>query len=521
MKFLYTKILFSLFIIIILIASIIIYVSKINNEKQNTNQANSKEIYLDEINLGIYNFDTMNPIETNNREIIYINKLIFDSLFTLDKNYKIEPCLANEIAQIDDITYIIKINTNIKWSNGENLTVEDVIYSIEQIKKSNSIYKENVEKINEIEKIDNSTIKIKLYNQTNFFEYNLIFPIINKNNYSQYSIDLKQRLIGTGMLKIVNINEQEIILEKNDYMNEKSGNQMIAKKTYIKMYNTAEELYDDFKLGNIDFINTTNDNYEEYIGKIGYYTKEYKGRNVDFLALNCEDKILEDKLVRQAIMCCINKEELIQYVCSNSYKSNYILDFDNFLWNNQLGNYEQNYEQAKKVLEQAGWTFNNLYWNKNGRYLSLTITVNSSNEKRCKIAELLKNQLQNIGINVIIKQVSDSQYEKCLYNKDYQIILTGVSNGYSPDISIFYGENNIANYYNETIISLLSEIINITDANILIEKYKQIAETTIADAPYIFLYRNKNTILINKNSGGQIEPNNYNIYYNYWSWNRK
>ena len=65
---------------------------------------------------------------------------------------------------------------------------------------------------------------------------------------------------------------------------------------------------------------------------------------------------------------------------------------------------------------------------------------------RCEVAKLIKTQLENIGMVVTIKEISDSKYNAYLTNKNYQILLTGVYNSYSPDITYFYGENNIANY---------------------------------------------------------------------------
>lgn len=137
------------------------------------------------------------------------------------------------------------------------------------------------------------------------------------------------------------------------------------------------------------------------------------------------------------------------------------------------------------------------------------------------MAKNIKNQLESIGIPVTIREISDSQYKYYLENKNYQVILTGIYNGFSPDVSYFYGENNIANYDNEDVLNIMKDIKNITDLKKLEERYKTLINKTKEDYVYIYLYRNKNYLLINQNIVGNIEPNNYAIYNNFETWNKE
>ena len=58
------------------------------------------------------------------------------------------------------------------------------------------------------------------------------------------------------------------------------------------MYSSVGELYNSFKIGNLDEVATDNDNVQEYIGSMGYTPKEVKGRNYTFLALNTSNELL-------------------------------------------------------------------------------------------------------------------------------------------------------------------------------------------------------------------------------------
>lgn len=100
------------------------------------------------------------------------------------------------------------------------------------------------------------------------------------------------------------------------------------------------------------------------------------------------------------------------------------------------------------------------------------------------------------------------------------MILTGVYNSYSPDLTSFLGENNLQNYANEEMNNLLKEVKTITDENLLKEKYKRIVQIYEEDKPFIGLYRNKQTIIKSQNLAGEIIGNNYFSYYHLENWHR-
>lgn len=524
MKFRFARLIFVIAVIAIITYAIYIVLKNNNNNKNKAVQSSEVAVqYAKDIKLGIANFDTINPLITKNKEVVNINKLIFEPLFTLSEQYKLTPCLATEFAKTGDTTYIVKIDTNIQWSNGENVSASDVVYTVNNLKKSNSVYTANVQNISAIEAIDEATVKIQLNNEESFFEYNLIFPIVSKKYYGEedYFASTKPP-IGTGILRISSIDANSIILQKNENWRNPQNQSLICENVYIYFYSSMGEVYNSFKIGNIDFVSTASTSYADYIGTIGYYIKEYRGRDVDFLSANCNDDALSDKLVRKAISYAIDKNNIVSNVYNNNYyTSEYPMDFGTFIYKNETVSSGYNPEQAKTTLQEAGWVNTNNKWTKNGKNLYLTIIVNSTNAQRCVVADSIKQQLSDIGIGVNIKKVSDSQYMSYLQNKNYQLILTGVSNGFSPDVTYFYGYGNLANYNNDEVKTILAEIKNITDEKLLIEKYKRLVEVTKDEIPYICLYRSKNTVLVKQSAGGQITPNNYNLYYNFWSWHRE
>ena len=332
--------------------------------------------------------------------------------------------------------------------------------------------------------------------------------------------------IGTGMFKITSIDSTNITLSKNEkWWNIENKNSKIE-TIQIKLYSEVGELYNSFKLGNIDIFKTSNINLEQYIGTIGYSKTEFKGREFDYLAFNLEDNILKITEVRKALEYAIDKANIVSSIYNNEYYvADFPLDYGNYLYNNETNNIGSDKEKAKSILTNAGWEYKYNRWQKKENYktlkLNLSLTVNAENPNRVSVAENIKTQLEQIGIKVTINKVSKMNYEKALQNKNYQMIITGVYNSYSPNLTSFFGQNNLQNYNNDEISNLLNEVKTITNENLLKEKYKRILQIYEENKPFISLYRNKQTIVKNQNLAGEITGNNYFSYYNLEDWSRK
>ena len=522
------KYIFIVFVIFIIIFAIY----KINFEDNGEEQAKEENIVqnikeTDSIlKIGISDFDNINPLITKNEDIISISTILYQPMLEITSDYKIQNKLAEEWSKSNATTYLIKLKNNVKWEDGTSVTGKDVKFTIEKLKEGKSIYSDNVKNIKSVEIIDEYTVRLNLNSEEAFFEYNLIFPIVSANQFEKEDF-YKSRLapISNGMYKVTNAKEDFIELSKNENWNNPDNVELKIDKVVINFYETMGDVYNDLKIGNIDMICTAITNVEDYIGTIGFATKEYKGRELDFISINCTDTLLENKEVRQAINYAIDKSKINSSVFSNNYYiSSFPIDYGSYLYDKESkSNYDQ--DKAKKVLEDAGWEYRYGYWRKTEnyrtQYLNLNLVVDNSNKNRVKVAELIEEQLENIGINISLYKVSNSSYKNYLKNKNYDMIITGVNNGYSPDLTYFMGEDNISNYENEEVQSLLSEIKNISDTNTLKEKYSRIIEIYEDEIPFICLYRNKNKVVHGIRLTGEMKPNNYTAYYNFENWYRQ
>ena len=506
------------FTIVVCMIGLAIYFLYIDG-KENVYAIENNELEINmvrELNIGISEYDTINPILSNNRDIQYINKLIFNSLIDITYDFKIQNSLAKEFSKINDTTYIVKLRDDKFWHDGEKLTSDDIVFTINNLKNNNinSVYKDNVKDLKEIQKIDDYTIKIILNNKIDFFEYMMCIPILASHAYDKNLNSTTTMPIGTGNFKITKIEEESIIIEKSSVENKSK-----IKKINLILKESAKDLYVAFSKGEIDFMITDNLNYEEYVGSIGYNINEYCNREFDYLVLNNQNRILRDKEIRKAINYAIDKNEINYSIYNNKYKiAEFPLNYGSYLYEtNENSEYDIN--NTKSILAENGWTLKNNVWTKNGRILKFSILVEKENAKRAQAAENIKEQLDKVGIVVDVISVDNKQFSNYIKYKNYDMILTGNIVSNNPNLETYFGDNNLSNFNNKEVQNIISEIKNADNIEeILKEKYIGLEEIYKEEMPFISLYFNNIYILSNKNLKGDLQGNWYNLFYNIENW---
>ena len=113
----YLKVIFIILIIGLVVAAV--YINLFLGNKKNSNAllstSLSKEketLVSNNIRIGIIEFDNINPILSNNKNVQDISRLIFEPLFMLTEDYKLTDALAKEYSKLDDKTYVIKLKEN-------------------------------------------------------------------------------------------------------------------------------------------------------------------------------------------------------------------------------------------------------------------------------------------------------------------------------------------------------------------------------------------------------------------------
>lgn len=451
----YFKYIFIATIILLIISGIYIIYIKDGGKTHNVQAKNKETKTTKEIIIGITEFDTVNPILTKSLEIGQITKLVYESLINITKDFETEPGIAEECSKINDTTYIIKLDESKKWENGKKVTVEDIEFTIKKIKEEDTIYKENVEQIDSIEKVNNSTLKIHLKEPVNFFEYLLCFPILEESTYNA------EIPMGTGKYKIKQISENEITIEGNETT-------IIA-----KIYRNTTESYNQFTKGNIDLIITQNTNYEGYIGNIGFEESIITGR--EYYYISCEN--IEDNQTRQALENSINKEKLIYDLYNKRYViADFPLKYGSYL------NKERTIENETNTIKKKTFTL-------------------STTEETKPIAEKVKEQLEEKDIKINVQDYKNPKADLILKKETVPI---------TPDISKYFED--------EETKKEVERISKIENKEMLKQEYGKIIDKYYEEQPFISLFFNSYIILHTNKLKGDFSGNWYNMFYNVDTW---
>ena len=518
------KYIFIIFVIIIVIIAFFVIRNNENEQQAGEETAtNTNEEIVKEIRLGMAQCDTLNPLLTTNKNVQDITKLVYEPLVDISSDYKAIPALSTEWAKQDATTYIIKLRENVKWSNGERFTSADVQFTYDKLKENSSIYSSNLEHVTMLEVVDDYTVKMYLDQEIPFFEYYLTFPILSKTFYDTqdyYNTGIVP--VGTGKYKVDSVQENFITLTKNINWWDRDT-EITIEKINVNVYDSVGELYNAFKLGNVDLVSTSNTNIQEYIGTIGYSTKEIKGREHDFIVLNTQNELLANQEVRKAISYSIDKNNIVSNVFQNKYyTSSFPLDYGSWVYQEQDASSGYNPEQANQLLSENGWSYRSGTWqktiNRRTRRIELNLIVKASNSTQISVAENIKTQLANQGIIINIQQYSDEQYNIAIKNKSYDMILCSMNLSPNLDMSLFFGDGNLANYTNEEVTNLMNEVKNTTDEETIKKDYVRLAEIYKTDIPYISLYTNKYTIAYNTELVGEINSNWFNPFCGIETW---
>jgi ABC-type transport system substrate-binding protein len=265
----------------------------------------------------------------------------------------------------------------------------------------------------------------------------------------------------------------------------------------------------------------TVDNVSDYIGSLGYTQAYYDEREVTFLSINTESPLLSDSKTRKALALYIDKTNIIANLGSGYTESDFLLSSKNWIYHSKL-NYSTNYEEADNLLKEAGWSYLNNEWiNEEGKVLTFSIKVDLSKSDRVTTANVIASQLANHGIEVNVIEENSNAYTSDLNSKNYEVILAGYKNGYSPKITDLFKDDNIANYSSSTVKELVNNIKSTSDYNEKQENYNKLYDEYLNDFPYIFLYRKTNSVVYNQTLCGKITPNAYSIFYNIEKWYRQ
>lgn len=373
----------------------------------------------------------------------------------------------------------------------------------------------------------------------------LTFPIIpkhifvnnNKNQGYLKALEIENYTpIGTGPYKFVNYDKFKSITLKayDNYRDGKPGIETVVGK----VLEDEELILTSFETGQISLAKANGVDWDKYKNNNRIKVIEYLSNNYEFLGFNFDKDVFSNEkglAIRQAIYYGINRQDIIRKVLlGHGTQIDVPINPESWLISNSANTYGYNVELAKDKLISAGFTDidgDGILEDEVGNKLSFRLLTNSYNPLRVKIAEMIKSDLKEIGINIIpdynaslqdniTEEMKNGELDRInnkLISGDFDIVLTSWQISVIPELSFLYHSNssnltNFSRYKNDTMDMLLANANNVFEREEKLIAYEELQKYIIEDIPNISLFFNNSSILVDSSIVGDLTPTFFNPY---------
>lgn len=457
----------------------------------------------------LLSFDAGNNRDTPSAVII---RNMFNRLFKYDNadNMEIVPELVEEYETIDDTTWKFKLKEGVKYHNGDELTAEDVVFTIDRLANDEEV-RENVyygPVIDSVQTVGEYEFEIITYEPSPTL-LNLLAKngadILPKNYIEEEGWDgYEANPIGTGPYKFVEwIKDDRVVLEANpDYF--EGENAIEWDEVVVRAIPETSTRVSELLTGGADIITDVPPTEWERVEGENLKTVNASTSRVMTLIVRTEDGyITSDEKVREAIDLAIDKEAIVNSILRGAgtpIRSRVVAE--SFGANPNLQNTSvYDVDRARELLEDYSEDELELtLQSPQGRYL-----LDS------EVTEMVANMLEEVGITVNLEMMESSNFSNAyatFENKELMFIGLGdpmMDASYS--LNHFHSDNSIPlmGYSNDEIDDLFEK----AGSNLNLEEretqYHRIQEIIAEERPQILLYSDTSTF----GTGGNIEFNPY------------
>jgi len=455
----------------------------------------------------------INPLLAQTQTDKDLTNLVYAGLYKFDAEGGLIPDLADGGPQIDASgkTYTVKLKPGLKWNDGQTLNADDVIFTVETLQNADykSLLRHTWQNIT-VSKIDDLTIQFKNQAVSAPFLSNLTLGILpahiwQKVSPNQFlSTKLNLQPVGSGPYFVKEIlNARDGSAESmtfESYSNYWQGKPYIdhVKINFYQNYQDALLALHSKEvqgLGSVSFDQKifVDPKTSLKISKLPTY--EYQAL---FFNLVKSHNVLGDPAVRTALAQSIDRNKIINDVYQGLAFPDYGPIMSGQVGYNpdisKINSYDP--ANAKKILDQSGWTVDPKTGMriKGKQPLQFSITTNDF-VLNSDIATALKNQWQQIGVNVTVNIVASADLEnKYIRPRNFDSLLFGIKTNPDPDPFVFWHSSqakdpglNISQYSNTLADKLISNAHSTFDLNKRFADYQQFQNVLATDVPAIFI----------------------------------
>ena len=441
--------------------------------------------------------DSLDPhktVKAGTREVMFN---VFEGLMKPTPDGDLTPAIAESYEVSEDrMTYTFHLREGVQFHNGETVTAEDVVYSIQRCAAATETGIVQVEAFSVIQDIktpDDKTVAITISEPSNEFISYMTTAVLPAD-YDKQDTDP----VGTGPFKFVSRTAQDsVVLEK---FNEYWGTPAQLDKVTLKIMENADSLMMSLQSGAIDLCAHLTSTQVAQLGE-NFDVAEGTMNLVQALYLNNAEKPFDDVRVRQALCYAVDKQEIIDLAFDgygSPIGSSMYPAFGKYFDDSLTNYYTKDVEKAKALLAEAGYP---------GGF-DMTITVPSNYKPHMDTAEVLVQQLAQIGVNAAIEPIEWESWVSDVYvGRQFQSTVVGVDASNMTARALLerftsdYGKNFI-NYNNAEYDALFRQTLTAYDDAEQTALYKQMLANLTENAANAYIQDLADLVAVRKGVEG-------------------
>mgnify|MGYP002624450721 CR=1 FL=1 len=448
---------------------------------------------------------SVRPLEPNERDILSIYDLVYESVVTIDDNYLPQPLLCTYWEQSTNArTWTFHIREDVNFSDGTPLTARDVVATAEAIlaraKDTTTVNKgfySNLSYfVSSISASDQYTVVVRAERPYYGLLYAMTFPVLPADRVSADNPP------GTGPYRIETFHPSEYI-----YLTANTQwwkNQPRVKSISFHVENVPSEVIRSYDTAKVDTAVTRSISASQYRSGTNAFAVDFRTRQLDCLLMNLSADRLKSKNLRKAIRYAIDVDKIAKNIYMGMVKRTDTPAIPGtWLYNdNATATLHKDVEEAKRLLALDDWEDSNQDGildkvGSDGKLVSLNLNLyvyeEPENDVRIETANFIKSELAEIGINVNITTMTFTGIKEKLSAGAFNLALVSYEMDVCPDYGFMLIGGNTGNYgrYNSSQMTQLCKDLR-TCTTMLEYKNKlfEIQDLFIEDCPLIcFFYR--------------------------------
>ncbi len=445
-------------------------------------------------------------------------QLVYENLVNFH-NGQVVPGLAERWEYNEDQTELtFYLRKNVQFHNGTPFTAEAVKKNLEHKRSNPAFYSlKGITDITDMEVIDEHTLKITFshpfYAYLQDFCWPDVNPIVAEELLIEGDFQTVAGVIGTGPYIYDEIvpGQYTRFVRNENYWGEKPD----FEEVIVKYIPDSTSRIQALKTGEIDMIfGSALISYDEYdqiikLDGIEGQIADIETRVRD-ITLNASRPLMNDLNVRKAIAYAINKDEITETIFSGYEPPADIPATHDTPYADIELDVKFSYDPDKSIslLEESGWILNEKTGirEKDGQPLSLVMTMEELFDAGTKpVANILKSQMQKVGIDLNIKGQEQMQWYADYLAGDFDITLWHTQAAFAsphtwftpmdtmyPQTSSLKGLDDADEFF-----AVINKLVNMTDDNEIRETYTYLFNYNLGNVIDIPLTYQKDMIVYN------------------------